>query len=420
MTKLLPILSAFFLMVFNAHAQTAGNALDFDGSDDYVDCPLPSVFNSIATNDFTIELWITPTVGTFQRVVFAQLDVNNFASISLNSAGEVSFYLQQNSLNQSVQSTDVVNSLELVHIAAVWNSSTQEAKIFINGNEASYAGGLFVSSTGTDGKMTVGSRTDGAQIFTGDMDELSIWSVAKTECEVSFEMNDKKSGSEPNLVVHYSFDQGIGEGSNPGVDELHDDTSVGNDGALMGFALSGNGSNWVTSIVNITRSWGDQSTLFLGQLGLVATVNADQYQWIYCSDLSPVPGATNSTFDPPTEDPNYTGVNDFYAVISTEGNCVDTSICYNVNGDVLSTHELELESAVSVYPNPSTGVFSIESSITVESFEIRNIAGQLIESKVPTQSGIIQFDLSEESGVYFVTISTESGILTKKILVQNL
>ncbi len=420
MTKLLPLLLIFILMAFNPHAQTPGNALDFDGSDDYVDCPLPSVFNSIPSNDFTIELWMTPTLGAFQRVVFAQFDVDNFASISLSPTGEVLFYLQQNSLNQSVQSMDVVNSLELVHIAAVWNSSTQEAKIFINGNETAYAVDLFVSSTGTDGKMTVGSRTDGAQVFTGDMDELSVWSIAKTECEVSFEMNDKKSGTEPNLEVHYSFDQGIGEGSNPGVDELHDDTSVGADGTLMGFALAGSTSNWVTSIANITRLWGDQSGVNIGQLGLVSTVDADQYQWVYCSDLSPVPGATNATFNPPSEDSNYTGVNDHYAVISTEGNCVDTSGCYNVNGDLLSMNELELDALVSVYPNPSTGVFSIESVLHIESFEIRNVAGQLMEMTTPSQTNFVQFDLSEKSGVYFVTINTKSGILVKKILVRNL
>jgi len=368
-----------------------------------VDCPLPSVFNSISTNDFTIELWITPTIGAFQRVVFAQFDADNFASISLNPTGEVAFYLQQNSLNQSIQSMDVLNSLELAHIAVTWVAASQEAKIFINGNEVSYSSGVFVSSTGTDG----------AQVFTGDMDELSVWSMAKTECEISFQMNDKKSGTEPTLVAHYSFDQGIAEGSNPGVDEMHDDTSVGNDGALMGFTLSGISSNWVTSLVDIYRFWGDASPLLVGQLGLVSTING--------ANLLPVPGAVNSTFDPPTEDPNYTGVNDFYALVVTTDSCSETSDCFNVNGDPVpaSIDEVDLASYVTIYPNPSNGIVSIESAVGIESIEVRKITGELVEAVSSNGPENTQLDLSGKSGVYLVVINTESGVLVKKILVQN-
>lgn len=419
MKQFLPLLAALFLS-FSAQSQTPGNGLDFDGADDYVDCPLPSIFNSIPTNDFTIEVWATPTIGNFQRIFFAQFDIDNFASISLTSTGEVVFYVNQNGLNQSLQSADVVNSLELVHIAGSWNANTQEAKIFVNGNETAYATGVYVSSTATDGKMAIGAKTDGSQVFTGDVDELSIWSVAKTECEVSFEMNDKKEGTEPNLVTYYSFDQGIAEGSNPGVDELDDQTSAGNDGTLMGFTLSGNNSNWVTSIVNIYRFWGDVSNVLIGQLGLVSTINADEYQWMYCSDLSPVPGAMSVTFDPPSEDPVYTGVNDFYAVVSTKGNCTDTSGCFNVNGESLSMDEVDLTSLISIYPNPSNGLISIETALEIESIQVIAITGELVQMINHKGLANFQIDLSEKSGIYLLSIKTDLGVLVKKILVQNL
>lgn len=419
MKRLLPLIVGLFLMSTNVHSQAPGNTLQFDGADDYVDCPLPSMFDDMSMNSFTVELWATPTVGAFQRVFFAQSDADNFASISLTPTGEVAFYLNQNGLNQSVQSSSTVNSLELVHIAVVWDAYTQESKIFINGNETAYASGLFVSSTATDDKMTIGARTDGTQFFTGDIDELAIWNKVKTECEVSFEMNDKKSGTEPDLVTYYSFDQGTAQGSNPGIDELHDETSAGNDGALMGFALTGNSSNWITSIVNIYRWWGDQSAVLIGQLGLVSTISANSYQWVYCDDFTPVPGATSVTFDPPTQDPNYTGVNDYYAVISTKGNCVDTSGCFNVNGEILSIDEVDLASFVSVFPNPSNGVVSLESSLKLESVEIRSLTGELVEVVTLVGMNEVQLDLSGKNGVYLVIINTELGRLVKKILVQN-
>ncbi len=419
MKKILLAQIALIIGIAQLNAQTPGNELHFDGVDDYVDCPLPTIFDSIPANNFTVEVWATPTFGTFQRLFFAQSDADNFASISINSSGEVVFYLSQNGLNQSVQSSSVVNSLELVHIAVTWNSTKQETKIFVNGNETAYASGLFASSTATDGKMTIGAKTDGSQVFSGNVDELAIWSTAKSECEVSFEMNDKKDGTEPDLATYYSFDQGIGEGSNPGIDELHDETSAGNDGSLTGFALIGTSSNWLTSIVDIYRWWGDQSSVLVGQLGLVSTINADEFQWIYCVDGTPVPGATSVTFDPPTEDPNYTGVNDFYAVISTKGNCADTSGCFNVNGNPLSVDDLDLESSVSVYPNPSNGIVSIESSLEIKSVEIRKITGELVKVINPKGFENLNVDLSGDSAIYLLVITTESGILVKKILVQN-
>lgn len=408
------------VIVLNGRSQTAGNTLNFDGSNDYVSCPLPSVFNSMGTNDFTVELWITPTIGAFQRVMFAQFDANNFASISLNASGEVVFYIRQNGGNFSLQSQDVLNSTELVHIAITWLAANNDARIYINGNEANYATGIFDSSIATDGSMAIGAKTDGAQVFTGDIDELAIWSIAKSQCELNFEMNDKKEGTETNLVTYYNFDQGASGGANPGIDELHDATAAGNDGTLMNFALSGNTSNWTTSLVETYRWWGEQSPLLVGQLGLVATVNANSYQWINCSDQTPVSGATNATFDPVTEDPNYSGEGDFYAVISTSDNCVDTSACYNVNGFGLSIAEEEMNTAVSVFPNPSRGNVTVESLVNMESIEIRTVSGQVIQTIKPIQLHAVQLDLSEKSGVYFVTVYSESGTVTKKVVVQNL
>ncbi|PHR32857.1 MAG: hypothetical protein COA38_05820 [Fluviicola sp.] len=418
MKRIVPILLGLLLLSTSAKSQSALNCLQFDGSDDYVSCPLPSVFANIGTNEFTIELWASPTIGTFGRLFFAQLDVSNFAVISVNSSGEVAFYLEENGLNHSVQSSSTLNSLEWTHIAVTWSSTTQEAKIFINGTETPYATGIFISSTGVDNKMTIGSKTDGSQLFVGEFDELAIWNVAKSECEVRFEMKDKKTGSEPNLVSYYSFDHGTASGANPGANLLQDVTGNLNDGTLMNFALSGSASNWMLSLANITRFWGDESPLFLGQLGLVPTVDANQYQWINCNTGASIAGATNSTFDPPSEDPNYSGATGgLYAVISLQGNCVDTSECYAFN--LNDVNELDLDAYVSIYPNPSQGVVSIESVLDIDLIEVLSITGEVIKTVRPTTTETLQIQLANENGFYLVVLHTTAGLLTKKVLVQN-
>lgn len=418
MNKILPIFLGIFLFSVNTNAQVAGNCLNFDGVDDHVIAQLPSVFTDIGTNDFTIELWVEPTLGNFQRIFFAQDDGNNFASITLNSTGEVVFYLEENGNNHSVQSTQPLNSLEWAHISVTWIASTSQAKIYVNGEEVIYLPGVYVSSTGNDNLMSIGSKTDGSQPFLGEIDEVAVWSIAKFDCMNSFEMNDKKLGSEPNLVASYIFDAGSPGAANPGEIVLTDMSSAANDGALMNFALTGSTSNWMSSNANIIRLWGAESQVFLGQLGLMSSISAQHYQWIYCADSSYVAGATNLTFDPPTEDPNYTGVTDAYAVISTTGNCVDISECYWFNGNA-AIGEIELESLVSVYPNPSQGEISIKSDLEIERIEIRSITGELVQTIQPTSSEIVQIDLAKENGFYLVVLHTSAGVVTKKILVQN-
>ena len=361
---------------------------------------------------------MTPTIGAFQRVVFAQFDPDNFASMSITQTGQVTFYLNQTGLNYSVASVDALNSTEPAHIAVTWNSATLEAKIFVNGEEAAYEVGVFISSVANDGKMTIGSRTDGAQVFKGEIDEVAIWSVAKSACEIAFEMDDKKVGTEPNLVVYYSFDQGTADGVNTGVNQLNDLGGFNYTCTLMNFALSGTTSNWVSSNADVYQFWGEPSTVNIGQLGLVSSTYADQYQWIYCDDFTPVPNATNLTFDPPMEDPNYTGLSDYYAVISIIGNCADTSGCFNANG-ISSLDEVDLESLVSVFPNPSKGTIFIESSLEMERIEVRNISGQLIEDIQPSAASTVQLELAKENGIYLVVIHTPSGLITKKIVVQD-
>ena len=417
MKRIVPFLLGFVLLPSISNAQTSGNGLEYDGVDDYIDCPLPSIFNSIGTSEFTIELWASPTLGSFQRLFFAQKDASNFAVITIITTGEVVFYLEENGINHSVQSSSVLNSLEWHHIAVTWKSSTSEAKIFVNGNETPYAAGSYISSTGLDNKMTIGSRTDGSQPYLGEIDEIAIWSIAKSECEVSFEMKDKKEGTEPNLEAYYNFDYGIPEGSNPGVDDLQDISPSGYDGTLLNFALSGSTSNWISSLATITRLWGEQSPLFLGQLGLVPSVDANNYQWINCNTGAPIAGATNVTFDPPSEDPNYAGATGgIYAVISTQANCIDTSECY-----VFATGSMNNLSAhkFNIYPNPSNGVVSIESSLEIDRIDVVSITGEVLKTIHPNSTGISDFELANQNGLYLIVLHSSAGLITKKILVQN-
>ena len=75
--------------------------------------------------------------------------------------------------------------------------------------------------------------------FGGEMDEVRIWEGARSQAEIMTYMNCELSGTESNLVAYYNLNQGVAGGNNAGEDTAIDQSSNGNDGALLNFALTG-------------------------------------------------------------------------------------------------------------------------------------------------------------------------------------
>ncbi|MEX1191179.1 MAG: LamG-like jellyroll fold domain-containing protein [Brumimicrobium sp.] len=272
MNKINTLLVGFLFGMTSVAAQSPGNSLDFDGTNDHVSSALPTVFNDIPNNDFTIEAWIKPNASVFSRVVFAQFDATNFASISLSASNQVYFYVS-NVAGINTSATLPLGSWS--HVACTWDASTSLVEIYINGIlQTSGTGGT--SSLGNDNLMTLGSKTDGTQLFQGEMDEVRIWDVIRTPCEINSAMSSEFTVSQPNLVAYYNFNQGVAGGSNVGINSLPDFTT-NYDGTLLNFGLSGANSNWLASGAGITTV--NQSNVVITGSTDIRT-ECDVYTWI--------------------------------------------------------------------------------------------------------------------------------------------
>jgi hypothetical protein len=82
-------------------------------------------------------------------------------------------------------------------------------------------------------------------------------------------------------------------------------------------------------------------------------------------------------------------------------------------------NNVDSESKISIYPNPTNGNFTIEIDNTKNaSIEIFNISGQLFLQNLLVEN-TTQFDLSNYSnGMYFVKIETQEETVVKKIVLQ--
>jgi hypothetical protein len=233
---------ACILLTGLSRAQSPGNCLHFNGVNNNVSTTLPTVFTDIPNNDLSIEAWIYPEANNFSRVLFAQDDVNNFVSLSLSTGNVVYFYVSNTA---SQNTTAGIPANQWTHVACTWVAATQQIEIYFNGIlQTTSPGGS--SSTGNDNLMTIGSRTNNAQYFTGRLDELRIWDIALSSCDIQARMVSEFSTPQPNMVAYYNFNQGVAGGTNTGVTSLPDLTT-NYTGTLNNFGLTGTTSNWIAS-----------------------------------------------------------------------------------------------------------------------------------------------------------------------------
>lgn len=126
--------------------------------------------------------------------------------------------------------------------------------------------------------------------------------------------------------------------------------------------------------------------------------NAVSYQWIDCASNQPINGATASSYTAQQ--------NGDYAVIISNGSCVDTSACANVNTIGIDEHSAL---TVSIAPNPATDVIRISfPSGSTTTVTISNAMGEVVRIFEEVSAN----DLLEVSalpvGTYFVHLTNRS------------
>jgi len=236
-----------FLLELGNKSPAPHNALNFDGLNDVVDISLPSIFNNINTQDFSIETWAKPNSNVFSRLLFAQSNTNQFASISIGSNNQIYFYIDDTQGQISVRTEVSIPNNEWTHIVCTWQANSNTLLIYLNGELASTIPGG-TSSTGANNSLTLGSRTNGAQFFRGELDELRIWDKTLTAEEIAERMSQELCSPFPaNLIRYYKFNQGTAGGNNSDQMSLIESTSVSNNGVLNNFSLTGTTSNFVSA-----------------------------------------------------------------------------------------------------------------------------------------------------------------------------
>jgi len=166
-----------------------GEALDLDGSNDYVD--IGNQFTP-GVSDYTVECWFyldgTPS-GTDYLFDFGW-DFNIHQGIRVNSSTleyEVSWWNGSKVGLALSGPTPGLNQWH--HVAVSYNSSNDSLKLYLNGQVlAKGKTNVEPSLFNAHGRDYLGQRVNGAEPFSGKIDEFRYWSVTRTQQEIQNNM----------------------------------------------------------------------------------------------------------------------------------------------------------------------------------------------------------------------------------------
>lgn len=220
------------------------NALDLDGTNDNVTIPSNSSLD--IDTAITIEAWIYATKSSgVQNVLSKSSNVANNGYIFPRTDNGWSSFVLYLSLNNSWVTVSYpypsLNSWH--HLAATYDGSN--IKLYLDGSlvkTQAATGTITVNSN----SLCIGSQPGFGEYFGGEVDELRLWNVARSQSEIQASMSTELSGNETGLVAYYNFNQGVAGGDNSAVTSLVDKTSNANNGTLNNFSLNGTTSNWVS------------------------------------------------------------------------------------------------------------------------------------------------------------------------------
>jgi len=222
LTKLTHTSIVVFTVITFVMAQGGGYALDFDGVNDYV-----QIGGSEINKPCTVEAWTRKTsssgygtllTGGSYRVRLDQWNTNNH--------GDKVGFTKTGNYDTSFNISTTLH--EWVHVAIVFTSEI--STLYINGayhstnNQTSFE--IPTNRIGTGGDATI----------TATIDELRIWSVARTAAQIADNIHVELDGDETGLVAYFKMSNGSGT-------ILTDNSSNTNDGTLTNMVTSGESSD---------------------------------------------------------------------------------------------------------------------------------------------------------------------------------
>ena len=197
-----------------------GTALTLSGNGSYVEMEDSESLDNI-TDQVTVSAWIKPTSfpNNYVRIIFrSDEQKQNYRQRSyilvIRSDGKlkISSSPKDGGYASLYSPPGLIKLNTWTHIAGVIDAKKDYMKIFVNGHEFGhrhYNGKDRFVKCRLPLRIGVTHIKDQVQTtsFIGQIDEVRIWNIARTEDEISADMNKQLNRDEPGLVGYWKFDE---------------------------------------------------------------------------------------------------------------------------------------------------------------------------------------------------------------------
>ncbi|MDD4149338.1 MAG: T9SS type A sorting domain-containing protein [Bacteroidales bacterium] len=273
-----------------------GNALNFDGVDDYIQL-LSAGDGFLGTNtlneSFTIEMMIKTTNTTANKALIAKHSDSGTRAgffITADANGTLCGGMA-NDANAwtSITSTKIINDDQWHHVAFVYDTigSTSTTYLYIDNVLQGSQTGFTAVFNNVVAAAIGNSLFYGAHQINASFDNFRLWNKARSAEDIYNRQFDILDSEEEGIVANYDFNQGVSCDDNTGIDFLTDISANSNNVLLSNFALNTCVSNWVSSEVFNDRylSLSDENIIWQNSASQTEIELSSNIAWeITCSE----------------------------------------------------------------------------------------------------------------------------------------
>jgi len=186
----------------------ASCALQFDGTDDFAQV---SNFNYPTTN-LTLEAWIKPGQFDEIREIIYGINFDNYNTIQFRLEEDGRLLYGENPEDGLIWTYVVtpypcIELNEWNHIAMVREFSL--CKLYVNGVQLVEG---IVNEGVNPTEINIGGRAHNmSRFYSGNIDEVRIWSVARSQSEIQANMTSYLEGTETGLIGYWRMNEGTGQ-----------------------------------------------------------------------------------------------------------------------------------------------------------------------------------------------------------------
>lgn len=186
------------------------NVLTFDGKDDYV--LLPAMTLDCAKG-FTIEAWARwNSFKAWSRIIdFGNGGgASNIVLANNGTLARLAFGVHNSSGSENIfPSSDILAIGRWTHVAATVDSAGN-GTLYVDGKAVHTAKALVPQNVRREQNYIGKSHWSSDGYFDGQIAELRVWTVARSQGEIEANMKRRLVGTEAGLCAYYRFDEGAG------------------------------------------------------------------------------------------------------------------------------------------------------------------------------------------------------------------